>query len=235
MGKNRYLSLTKTKMHNIMMVVYLPYWFHSTRQGIYFHWQLMMNKFRQSKKHLRRNSLLINWNWSLPSSKRKENIKTRTLTWQQLKKLKRLHWTHWSALTSTPWDSITHHSICMRNSRGKGWDRMRKNSLIFYKAQTSILNCPFKSMPGKINTSQENHVSSTQFKLAMNGTSTIKLIMMSIILLPKRFKAISSTFSIQIWLIKQKHLSTSWRPQTHLILSWLGLMLDPLMKILHLR
>lgn len=73
---------------------------------------------------------------------------------------------------------------------------MRKNSLTYYKAQTSILNYPFKSMTGKINTSQGSHAFSTQFKLAMNGTSTIKPIMMLTTLHRKRFRAISLTFSI---------------------------------------
>ena len=74
---------------------------------------------------------------------------------------------------------------------------MRKNSLTYYKAQTSILNYPFKSMPGKINTSQGSHAFSTLFKLATNGTNTIKPTMMLIILLQKQFRAISSTYSIQ--------------------------------------
>jgi hypothetical protein len=85
----------------------------------------------------------------------------------------------------------------MKNSRGRESDRMRKNSLIFYRVLTSILNYPFKSMPGKINTSQGSHAFSTLFKPAMNGTNTIKPTMMLIILLQKQFRAISSTYSIQ--------------------------------------
>ncbi len=70
---------------------------------------------------------------------------------------------------------------------------MKKNSLTFYSVQMPIRKFLSKSTPGKINTNRENQDSSTQYKLDMSGTSTIRLTTTWTTLLLKPFKAINST------------------------------------------
>lgn len=99
----------------------------------------------------------------------------------------------------------------MKSLKGKVLVKMKRNSPTFsivVKTFNLMEKFQSKNTNGRTSINLESLAFSIQFKQGMNGTNTIKLTMMSIILLPRLCKGINSTFSTPTSLIRQKLLNT---------------------------